>query len=267
MRMDSAGLGGKAAAPLSATVPHAATSPWSAYTRRYASGEWRAPIFRDLILADARAMANPRGELTFLDIGCGGGFDGDVALQRSLAEAATRYIGIEPDPEIELSDVFTTTHRCLFEDAPIEDGSVDIAFAVMVLEHIGDPQAFWSKLHRILRKGGCFWGLTVDARHWFVLMSTLMEKLRIKDAYLDNLHGRRGEERYENYRVFYRANTPRQIARFTSNFSASTVLNFQRVGQLDFYIPGRLRWLGRLMDSLAIGAGLPGAVMAVRVEK
>lgn len=267
MRMDSADLGGKTVASLSATLPAASTPQWSAYTERYSSGEWRAPIFRDLILADARAMKDRQGELTLLDIGCGCGFDGDARLQHSLADAADRYIGVEPDQAVELSNIFTSAHRCRFEDAPVEDASIDIAFAVMVLEHIGDPAAFWGKVHRVLRKGGCFWGLTVDARHWFVLMSVLMEKLRIKDNYLNRLHGKRGEERYENYDVFYRANTPAQIARFTSNFSASTVLNFRRVGQLDFYIPAPLRWLGHSLDNLAIHARLPGAVMAVRVEK
>lgn len=267
MRMDSAGVGEKTAAPFGNTAPETPVAPWADYTRRYAAGEWRAPIFRDLILADVHAM-KARGEKpTLLDIGCGGGFDGHAGLQRSLAEAAGRYIGVEPDPDIELSDVFSQAYHCRLEDAPIEDESVDVAFAVMVLEHIEDPATFWNEVHRILRKGGCFWGMTVDARHWFVLMSNLMERLRVKDRYLDGLHGRRGEERYENYGVFYRANTPRQIARSTSNFSNRTLLNFTRVGQLDFYIPGRLRWLGRFMDSVAISAGLPGAVMAVRLEK
>ena len=252
---------------LTAAVPDTAVTQWTAYMKRYSSGEWRAPIFRDLILADARRMKAERNELTLLDIGCGNGFDGDAPLQRSLADVGSRYIGIEPDPQIELANVFTSTQRCCFEDAQIEDESIDIAFAVMVLEHIADPQLFWNKVYRVLRKGGCFWGLTVDARHWFVLASSLMEKLGVKDMYLDKLHGKRGEERYENYPAFYRANSPAQIARFTSGFSAVKVLNLSRVGQLDFYIPGQLRRVGRWLDTLAMRAGLPGALMAVRVEK
>lgn len=265
--MDSANQREGAVPRLAAAAPDSAVMQWSTYTQRYSSGEWRAPIFRDLILSDAQRMKAERNELTLLDIGCGGGFDGDATLQRSLAEAGSRYIGVEPDEHIELANVFTSSQRCLFEDAQIEDESVDIAFAVMVLEHIADPRVFWNKVYRVLRKGGCFWGLTVDARHWFVLMSTLMEKLGVKDIYLDKLHGKRGEERYENYPAFYRANSPTQIARFTSCFSSVKVLTFSRVGQLDFYIPGRLRRVGRWLDSLTIRAGLPGAVMAVRVEK
>ncbi len=67
---------------------------WAPYVERYRRGEWRDRILHDLILEDARQ----RGDgLTFLDIGCGHGFDGDVPLQRSLARAAGRYVGIEPD--------------------------------------------------------------------------------------------------------------------------------------------------------------------------
>lgn len=256
-----------AVASLGAVVPHTTTTRWAPYLQRYASGEWRAPIFRDLILADARALQANRETLTLLDIGCGKGFDGSTKLQQSLAEVATQYIGVEPDPAVELQANFTAIHRCFFEDAPIEDESVDIAFAVMVLEHIPDPRKFWDKIHRVLRKGGCFWGLTVDARHWFVLTSALMEKLRLKDLYLDKLHGKRGEARYENYPAFYRINTPRQILKFTSGFSTTNILNFNRTGQMDFYIPEKLRWLGRSLDNLSMRAGWPGSVMAMRVEK
>ena len=39
---------------------------------RYRKGEWRSTIFRDMILTEARAQ---QPFPTFLDIGCGTGFD------------------------------------------------------------------------------------------------------------------------------------------------------------------------------------------------
>lgn len=240
---------------------------WAPYLQRYAGGEWRAPIFRDMVLADARALEDERGKLSFLDIGCGGGFDGDARLQHSLARVAGQYIGVEPDAAIDVGDMFSATHRCFFEDAQIEGDSIDMAFAVMVLEHFENPQAFWEKVHKVLRKGGVFWGFTVDARHWFVSASLLTEKLRIKDMYLNMLHGKRGEERYENYEVYYRTNTPEQIQGLTQSFSSTTILNFRKVGQLDYYFPQSLKWLGRTVDRIALRMDWPGSVMAVRVEK
>src|SRR5262245_46372604 len=118
-------------------------SCWKPYVERYRSGECRDRIMHDMILEDARRMRPP---LTLLDIGCGKGFDGDVPLQHSLAAAAGRYIGIEPDTNVAPADCFTEVHRCFLEDAPIAPGSVDVAFAIMVLEHLEAPQRFWDKV-------------------------------------------------------------------------------------------------------------------------
>lgn len=249
------------------TIHNEVDPRWAPYLQRYVDGEWRAPIFRDMVLADAETLGRERGELSFLDIGCGGGFDSDPKLQDTIAQAAGQYIGIEPDTDITLGDIFSSAHRCCFEDAPIEADSIDIAFAVMVLEHFENPRVFWDKIHRILRQGGVFWGFTVDARHWFVPASLLAERLHIKNWYLNMLHGKRGEHRYENYGVFYRSNTPEQIKNMTQSFRSRTLLNFHAVGQMDYYFPRKLRWLGRAYDRLAIRMGWPGSTMAVRVVK
>jgi 2-polyprenyl-3-methyl-5-hydroxy-6-metoxy-1,4-benzoquinol methylase len=145
-----------------------ADTQWATFIARYRAGEWRDRIFHDMVMADARRQGpNP----TILDIGCGEGLDGDIPLQRSLAAIAGRFIGIEPDPAVSLGDHFTESHCCLLENSPLETGSVDVAYTVMVLEHLPHPQAFWDKLHQVLGDGGVFWGMTVDARHLFCQLS------------------------------------------------------------------------------------------------
>jgi len=129
---------------------------WESYLQRYRDGEWRAAVWRDMILADALRLKQKSGKLTLLDIGCGSGFDNDANLQRSLAKISHEYIGVEPDESIELGEIFTSKYRCLFEHAPIEQNSIDIAFSVMVLEHIEKPRAFWNKIYDVLKKGGIF---------------------------------------------------------------------------------------------------------------
>lgn len=241
-------------------------SRWAPYLERYRNGEWRALVFRDLILADARRLG-PDGALTLLDIGCGIGFDNDPAIQRSLAAVAGRFVSVEPDPLVPLEPLFSEAHRCLLESAPLKEDSVDLAFAVMVLEHAADPQVFWDKVHAVLRPGGVFWGFTMNARHWFVVASRLAERLRLKDWYLSRLHGRRGGERYENYPTYYRTNAPAQVRRLTGRFRELTLLDFDRIGQCDYYFPARLRWLGHGLDHAARLAGFPGAILAVRAVK
>lgn len=245
-------------------VQASATTDWKRFTDRYRNGEWRGWIFRDLVLADAQAM---RPKPTMLDIGCGKGFDNDLELQKAIAAAAGEYIGIEPDPEIPLSPLFTATHRCFFEDAPIAPGSIDLAFATMVLEHIPKPDVFWAKVLEVLAPGGVFWGFTVDARHYFCRLSMLTEKINIKDWYLNRMHGKRGAERYENYPVHYLANSPEQVLKSISGAAKCDFLNFSRVGQLDYYVPRVLRPLTHFFDRRAVAKEKPGILLAIRVQR
>jgi SAM-dependent methyltransferase len=239
---------------------------WVPYLQRYTQGEWRAPIFRDLILADVVNLSL-RGKPALLDIGSGKGFDGSPDLQRSLAQAAGSYLGVEPDGEIRAEPIFSAVHRCIFEEAPISPASVEVAFAVMVLEHLASPRPFWDKLHAVLKPGGVFWGFTMDARHWFVPVSLLAKRLRVKECYLNVLHGNRGKERYENFPVYYCCNTAEQLRQYTKAFRDVTVLNFTKVGQLDYYFPRWLRTVGHALDRWALRRGRPGSILAVRVVK
>lgn len=242
----------------------ASTTDWTPYLERYRAGEWRDRIFRDMILADAAA----RGDRpTILEIGCGDGFDGDVPLQRSIAAAAGHYTGIEPDTQITLGDYFQETHRCFFEDAPIAPGSVDVAFAVMVMEHLERPQPFWDKLHEVLADGGVFWALTIDARHPFSRLSLLLGRLKVKDIYLNTLYGKSGPERYENYPTFYRTNTPGHVQEYAKAFRSCELINFSRVGQISPYLPRPLRPVAEAFDRRAIRQGRPGTLLAIRAVK
>jgi len=240
-------------------TPHS-ESKWSPYLQRYLNNEWRGTIFRDMIIADANSLEQQRGKLSFLDIGCGRGFDGDSELQRSLANLSGKYFGIEPENTVEVADFFSTTYRCNLEDAPIQSDSIDIAFAFMVLEHFKEPQKCWNKIYNILNKGGIFWGFTVDSRHWVKSASLLADRIGLKDMYLSALSCEPGKERSDSYKA-------KQIQSQARLFSSMSVLNFIRVGQDDRYMPKKLRWVNRSYDRLAIRFGLPGSILAVRLVK
>jgi SAM-dependent methyltransferase len=237
---------------------------WESYQDRYRRGSWRAPIFRDMVLADIQAAGHGA---TVLDIGCGRGFDGDARLQKSLATAAGPYLGVEPDATIAPAAHFTQVYNDVLEDAPVRPGSVQVAFAVMVLEHLKEPQPFWDKLHELLVAGGVFWAFTMDGRHRFCRASRMAERLRIKDLYLRFLRGKRGAERYENYPVHYRCNTPEQISAHASAFEECAFVSFSRVGQLDYYVPRLLRPVANCFDHWDRWQGGPGSLLAVRAVK
>lgn len=237
---------------------------WLPYVNRWKQHEWRTTIFADLILSDVKGYDR---ELTFLDIGCGRGFDDDPKTQEKLAAKSSWFIGIEPDLNAAVGSGFNEVHRCLLEDAPLENDSVDLAWAVMVLEHLDDPTPFWNKIYDSLREGGVFWAFTVDRRHPFPWLSQTMHKLGVKKAYLEYLNRKGQGGDYEHYPTYYHSNSPRQILPFVKKFRRCDFINFVRVGQLDGYLPTWARPIFRCVDHLAILARRPGVLLAIRCEK
>ncbi|MGL4513322.1 MAG: class I SAM-dependent methyltransferase [Lacipirellulaceae bacterium] len=264
--MPRARLADPMADPTTLPPPSKVAADWSPFVERYRAGEWRAPVFRDMVLADVLRLRD-RSPVRMLDIGCGRGFDDSPELQRELASHCAAYDGVEPDAQMPLSEVFRNAHRTLFEQARIDPDSYDVACSVMVLEHLETPQAFWDKLHAVLAPGGVFWGFTIDARHQFARVSALMKRTGIKEWYLNRVVGGTDEGRYENYPVHYRSNRPLELKTLARRFSSVECVNFHRVGQLDYYLPRPLRWAGRLADRGIAAGGLPGCIMAVRVVK
>jgi SAM-dependent methyltransferase len=237
---------------------------WTSYQDSYRGGVYRDRVFHDMILDDARPAGK---DLTVLDIGCGSGFDTDVPLQKAMARAAGTFVGIEPDADVTPGAYFHTVHRCLFEDAPIPPGSVDIAYAIMVLEHLARPQRFFDKVWQVLKLGGVFWALTVDSRHWFGAFSTWFDRLGIKDLYLNLFLGARGQQRYENYPTFYRCNSPAQVGPYVKRFRERDFCNLARVGQTNAAFPKLLHPLVNWWDRRSLRQNKQGSLLVVRLRK
>jgi len=237
---------------------------WAVFHTRWKRGDYRASFFRDMILVDA---LRPGPRPTLLDIGCGTGLDGRADLQRSLRVAAGRYVGVEPDPAVAVGPHFTEVHRCPLEEAPLAPGSIDVAYASFVLEHLRWPAAFWAKLFDVLVDGGAFWGFTIDVRHLFGLASMAVQNLGLKERYLDLVRGARASHRRETYPTFYRANSPQAIRRHAGRFRSVRMMNLHQTGQFDAYLPPRFHGAAHLVDRLTAALGLPGPMLVVRLEK
>ncbi len=91
-----------------------------------------------------------------------------------------------------------------------------------------------------------------------------MEFARLKDWYLNVLHG---TKHYANYPTYYLCNTPRALDKYTGQFSSVLVWNWNRLGQLDAYVPQVMRGLVRILDELEIKRGLPGSLLLVRAVR
>jgi SAM-dependent methyltransferase len=223
---------------------------WSIWLARLSSPEWRTPIFFEIVSAEIRARSGATRP-TVLDIGCGLGFDGELRYQEALSAQASRFIGIEPDLTIKPPKVFSEVYQTTLEEAPIAHGCVDVAYAIMVMEHIANPALFWSRLYDILAPGGVFVAFSVNGAHWFAPVTRFMSAIGLKSAYLDLLEGKRGTERYADYPVYYRTNTLKQVKRLARNFRTVETMMFGATGNVASYAPVRLRPLARAVDKLA----------------
>jgi SAM-dependent methyltransferase len=251
---------GKPELPIDSETADRGEPDIQAALRLYQQGLWRALVWRDLILADVARLSAP----VILDIGCGGGFDDDARIQHRISTAASLYVGVEPDPEARVADCFHEVHRGLLEDVALAPNSVDVAYAVSVLEHVEKPDLFFAALHRALRDGGVFWGFTMDGRHYFRFVSQALEFLGAKKWFLNRLHG---SNRYHNYRTVYRANMPGVLRNYLAPFARVELWSWGRIGQLQFYWPQTLHAFSRSLDRIQLRWHLPGSMLIVRAQK
>lgn len=242
----------------------APVSIWADYQQRFADEKDRAKVFHDFIIEEITSSNSDPCRV--LDIGPGLGIEDDQDLQRSIAEHAGHMIGVEPDPAIPKPDFFDEWHQTLIEDTDIPEGSVDIAYAYMVLEHISDPNKFLSDVCRVLAPNGVFWGFTINRYNIFTLLSKFLEDIKLKDVYLTLIHGERGEDRYLNYKTFYRANSMRDLAKAATNFQTMEYIPLWKSGQLDFYLPSYFRWPFRCIDHALRPTKFGAATIAVRLQ-
>ena len=169
----------------------------------------RDSFFVDLVRDVIRSQLGPR---RVVDIGCGRGIGTSADLFARLRPDCDELIGVEPDQSIEPAPgVFTAFHRSTFEECEIPDGSVDIAFSCMVMEHVADPAAFMSRLYRALRPGGKYIFMTVNGAHYFAIISNALRRLGMDEQVLRLVRGSQSVDSY-HYPTAYRFNDPACIS-------------------------------------------------------
>jgi SAM-dependent methyltransferase len=161
-----------------------------------------------------RSLLEP--SFTVLDIGCGRGKHAEERTARSnlkiLNDHCQTVIGIDVNPAAEENPFVDQFHLIDANSRwPLPDASVDLAVSDYVLEHVEDPDLFFSECHRVIRPGGYLCMRTTNALSYFgaaarVIPNRLHSTI-VQRAYVDP----RKEE--DVFPIRYRCNTVYAIRR------------------------------------------------------
>jgi SAM-dependent methyltransferase len=155
--------------------------------------------------AEVRAALPCRGRI--LDLGCGA--NTDLASYRS-AEREVWGTDLQPHPDLRHAEWFRVMGAG--GAVPFPDGYFDLVVAVMVLEHVADPQRFLQEVKRVLRPGGRFVGHTISGCHYVTWVRRLIGLFphSLNQRLVRRLYGRPAVDTFPAY---YRLNRLGQIQR------------------------------------------------------
>jgi SAM-dependent methyltransferase len=117
--------------------------------------------------------------------------------------------------------------------APFADGSFDLVGAQWVLEHIRNPRTFLREVHRLLRPGGTFVAVTINALHYVTLLSRGfgLASHRLTQRLVQRLYGRAP---HDTFPTFYRLNSTRQI-KAAATEAGLRLIHWERVANPDYF--------------------------------
>jgi 2-polyprenyl-3-methyl-5-hydroxy-6-metoxy-1,4-benzoquinol methylase len=123
-----------------------------------------------------------------LDIGAG---KDRSQIDATIQPRVLRLIGIDPSEDILFNpSVHERYHNSLENFANVTQDKFDILFCTMVLEHITNPDTFFSASRQLLKPGGMFFAVTPNMWHYFGLATKITSILKINEWLLDRLIGK-----------------------------------------------------------------------------
>jgi len=165
----------------------------------------------------ARVNALLSADAHVLDIGCGRGAYIDDQTSpwrnslRNFKGRARQVTGIDVEEEGNTNPHLDTFH--MIEDLdkwPIEDESIDLAVSNCVLEHVENPDSFFSECRRVMKPGGHVCLRTPNKHSYISIIASLIPN-RFHAAVTSKVQRKRKAE--DVFPTFYRCNTKRSVMR------------------------------------------------------
>ena len=230
-------------------------------TKRFAKARTKpgGPIeyFARLLEADDRM----RGRV--LDVGCGPDYPEPQPMRAVLARCA-QLDGVDPDPAVENHPHLALRWCSEFAEAEIPRAAYDAVMTYNVVEHIKQPRLFLEKVCAALRAGGAFYAFTPHALHPFAMVSRLVQRIGLKDAWRVL-----SKQKVNPYPAFYRLNRLGAVLKAARDLPFTQLTcHYLPTPQWQAYFPAPLRMLPAMYDHL-LGLRLQrcAAVIAIQLDK
>jgi SAM-dependent methyltransferase len=205
-----------------------------------------------------------------LDIGANdGSFCPEV---RRIAAKARVFAGVDPDASKLARHPFVTQRFSgTLEHASIPDGSFDCIYAIYVLEHVEDSQAFIAAAGRVLRPGGSFFFITPNGYHYFAAIAAALQRLSLQDKVLRMIRPDELVGRY-HYPALYRMNRAETLERIARGhgFSQFDFRYSEKLEEFACYFPGPLKafpWLWERIVQATAQPKLLGNLMGRMIKR
>lgn len=154
-----------------------------------------------------------------LDIGCGRGCcdDDPIPIRRNLRilkGKSKKVIGIDVDKAAKTNPYIDEFHLIEEDRWPVADSTADLCLCDSVLEHVQNPDFFFSECVRVLKPGGYFCARTPNIISYFGLAVKIIPN-RLHNSFLGKVQNNRKTE--DIFPTLYRCNTGRKLRKILRN--------------------------------------------------
>ena len=161
-----------------------------------------------------------------LDLGCGRGEyqDDDVEFRRELRifkNKAKSVIGLDVDPGAKENPYLDEFLFLEGDEWPLDDSSVDLIVSDWVLEHVQNPDKYFSEARRVLRDGGRMCIRTTNKWTYFAVAARLIPN-KLHSKVTSYVQDARKEE--DVFPTVYECNTRRSVKRKMDEYQFDNVV-------------------------------------------